>query len=478
MRYEKLKNIKSTNHTLKLLNSDNFAFMTSFFWLAFVKNSKAMLVHSEILSSLDDYLFNLNQTYDNAYPKEAKEYLDDFTNEKNGYLRKYHGGEEEAMYELTPYTQKALEFIESLEKSEFVGSRSKFNIIFELLEQLEFETKMSDEQRVEQLELEKLEIDAKIEAIQNRRDIRFDNSMIKEHYMQIDEIARKLKYDFSEIEYNFRSLNQTAMQKIALSSEYKGEVLGSIFDIEDEIRQSDQGRSFFAFWQLLSDKSKSDKLTRLIANLYTIETIDEFDKSKKLLNLKYQLLKSGEKVYGVSSKLIEQLRKYIDDRVWVENRRILELVKEIQKSAIDIRDENPATKSFMSIDTPKAEVNSIFSKELFSLRQKQVFEKELKEEDFELDLESFYNQFFVDEESLEQNIRHVLLKKEQVGLSEVLKEFPVKKGVAQLVGYISIAKKSHSVVIDESCYEIVDIEDESSNQKRVKVPKIIFVRGL
>ena len=476
MTYEKLKNIKSTNHTLKLLNSENFAFMVSFFYLSFIKNSKITLTHAEILSHLDDYLFNLNQIRDNAYPREAKEYLDDFTNEKNGYLRKYHGSEDEAIYELTPYTQKALEFIESLEKSEFVGSRSKFNIIFELLEELEFETNMSDEQRVEQLELEKVEIDRQIDAIKNQRDVRFDSSMVKEQYMQIDEMVRKLKYDFSEIEYNFRSLNQTAMEKIALSSESKGEVLSSIFDIEDEIRGSDQGKSFFAFWQLLSNTDRSEKLTKLIENLYTIETVNSFDKSKKLLNLKYQLLKSGEKVYGVSSKLIEQLRKYIDDRVWIENRRILELVKEIEKSAMSIKEEPPSARNFIFMDNSRIKVDSIASKKLYTPKEEQVFEKELKEEDIELDMQSFYNLFFIDEEVLELNIQKILLHNEQVSLSEVVKSFPVEKGVAELVGYISIAKKSDSTVVDETKSEVLDIKDENGNSKKIKIPKIIFVR--
>ena len=175
-----------------------------------------------------------------------------------------------------------MEFIESLEKSEFVGSRSKFNIIFELLEELEFETKMSDKQRIEQLELERKELDSKIDAIKNSRDMRFDNSMIKEHYMQIDEMVRKLKYDFSEIEYNFRSLNQTAMEKIALSDTYKGEVLSSIFEIEDKIRDSDQGKSFFAFWQLLSDTNRSDKLSALIKNIYTIEPLADYKKQSTI----------------------------------------------------------------------------------------------------------------------------------------------------------------------------------------------------
>lgn len=478
MTYEKLRNLKATNRTLKLLNSENFAFMLSFFYNTFVKKSKITLAHSEILSYLDDYLYNLNQIYDNAYPRQAKEYLDDFTHEKNGYLRKYHGSEDEAIYELTPYTQKALEFIESLEKSEFVGSRSKFNIIFELLEELEFETKMSDEQRIEQLELEKVELNRQIDAIQNKRDIRFDSSRIKEHYMQIDEMIRKLKYDFSEIEYNFRSLNQTAMEKIALSNTSKSEVLSSIFDIEDELRQSDQGKSFFAFWQLLSDTTKSDKLTSLIENLYNIQSINELDKSKKLQNLKYQLLKSAEKVYGVSSKLMEQLRKYIDDRVWVENRRIQELINEIQKNAVELKEDNPKTKNFMSIDNPKIKVESMFSKTLYHPKAGQEFEKELKEEDIKIDMDSFYNLFFVDEEVLEQNIQKMLLQKEQISLLQITENFPIKKGISELVGYISIAKKSQSVLIDENISEMLNIEDENKNQKKVKVPKIIFVRNL
>jgi len=48
MTYEKLKNIKSSNRTLKLFNSENFTFTLSFFYLAFIKNSKITLTHSKI----------------------------------------------------------------------------------------------------------------------------------------------------------------------------------------------------------------------------------------------------------------------------------------------------------------------------------------------------------------------------------------------------------------------------------------------
>ena len=476
MTYEKLKNLKQTDRTLKLLSSDNFAFTLSFFYIVFIQKGKITLQHSEILSHLDDYLFNLNEMYENSYPRDAKEYLDSFVSEQNGYLRKYHDSSDEALYELTPHTQKALEFIESLEKKEFVGSQSKFNIIFELLEELTFETSLSDDERVAELESQKAKLDKEIEAIQEKKDVRFGSSRVKEHYMQIEEMVRKLKYDFSEIEYNFRALNTTAMEKIALGSEAKGDVLSAIFEIEDSIKESDQGQSFFTFWQLLSDVNRSERLNELIDNLYKIETLKEFDSEKKLKNLKFSLLKSGEKVFGVSSKLIEQLRRFLDDRVWLENRRILELTQTIEKSALELKENPPKSKNFMLIDGYKVSINSIFSKSLYTPKKAQEFSKELKEEVLDLDMESFYNLFFIDEEVLAQNILQELLQTPQIKLSEVIEKYPITKGIAELVGYISLAKNAQNVLIDEKVKEFVSVKDESGVSKKVALPKIIFVR--
>ena len=476
MTYEKLKNLQEYNRTLRLLKSDNFAFTLSFFYLIFVKNRKITLQHSEILSHLDDYLYTLNDIYSNAFPKEAKEYLDDFVSEKNGYLRKYHDSADEALYELTPYTQKALEFIESLEKKEFVGSRSKFNIIFELLEELEFETTLSDEERIGELEAKKEKLTQEIEAIRSKQDIRFDSSRIKEHYMQIEEMVRKLTYDFSEIEYNFRALNTSAMEKIALSNSAKGEVLGSIFASEDEIRQSDQGKSFFAFWQLLSDTKRSEKFSQLLENLYSIESIAHLDRARKMSDLKFTLLKNGEKVFQLSSKLIEQLRRFLDDRVWVENRRILELTQQIEKRAIEIKIDLPKQRDFTTVAGNKVAINSIFSKSLYQPKKVQNFTKELREEDMELDMESFYNLFYIDETQLLQNINKTLMQKPQVKLSEIIKSYPITKGISELVGYISLAKKGENVVIDEKKRESISIEDIDGRRKKVILPKIIFVR--
>jgi len=474
MTYEYLKNLKTTNQTLKLLNADNFAFILSFFHFVFEKNRLITITHSKILQYLDDYLFMLNQDYNEVFAKEAKHYLEDFTNA--GYLKKYYGDDEEPIYEMTPHTQKALEWIEGLEKKEFVGSRSKFNIIFELLEDLEFEAKLNDKQRIKKLKNQKKEIDKQIEAIESKRDLRFDSSRIKEHFMQIEEIARKLKYDFSEIEYNFRDLNSHVMEQIATKDDYKGEILGSIFEEEDKIRDSDQGKSFFAFWQLLTDAKRNEKLSLMLENLYEMQTIKEFDRDKKLRNLKYDLLQSGEKVSKVSSKLIEQLRRFLDDRIWIENRRILELCKSIEKSAIEIKTKEPKNRNFFYIKDDKVKINSIFSKSLYKIKETQEFKNEIVQKEIEIDMESFYNQFFVDEEDLKRNIKNILLHQRQCTTLDIVKKFTVKKGVAELIGYISIAKNSDNAIVDDKEKQIISVVDNDGIIKNIKMPKIIFSR--
>jgi len=475
--FEYLKHLKSTNSTIKLLNSDNFAFMLSFFHLAFIQNKHITLNHSEILLYLDDYLFDINNLYDNLFVKSAKDYLEDFANDKNAYLRKYHGDGDEPLYELTPHTNKALEFIESLQKNEFVASRSKFNIMFELLEDLEFETNMDDNQRIKKLEQEKRDIDSQIEAIKSKKDLRFDNSRIKEHYMQIDEIVRKLKYDFSEMEYNFRDLNRLAMEQIALKNDAKSGVLDSIFNIEDSIRESDQGKSFFAFWQLLTDTEKSEKLTKLFENLYEIDVIKEIDNDRKLQDIKYTLLKSGEKIYRVSAKLIEQLRRFIDDRVWIENARVLELCKSIEKSSIEIKEKIPTTRNFFEIKGDKVKIDSIFEKTLYTPKVVQEFKKEDIVQPIEIDMDSFYNLFFVDEEILKRNIAQVLQHKPQSTLQDIIEKFPLTKGISELVSYISIAKNSTNTVVDENLKIEMEVIDFDGKKRVVKMAKIIFTKG-
>ncbi len=476
MTYEYLKNIKNNHTAIQLLNADNFPMIVGFFHHAFKSTQTQSLNETTILSKLDDYLYLLNQGYEEIkYPKKAKEYLDDFSHQNRGYLRKYYGYDsDEPIYELTPDVEKLLEWSEGLQKQEFVATESKVKTIMNLLKELEFETNLSDEERISVLEAKKRTIDQEIESIKSSQDLRFDERKIKEHFMQIEKNSSELLSDFREIEYNFRLLNHEAKEAIANANSYKGEVLDEIFKIEESIRNSNQGASFYAFWDFLMDVNQIEELDRLLLNLYKIPIIEQMDSEHKMENLKYNLLSGGEKSHKVLTKLIEQLRRFIDDKLWVENRRILELAVSIEKSAMEMKDKPPTQREFFLIDGVKIVVDSIASKHLFIPSQKENFEHEIKEDIVELDLSKLYEQVYVDESLLKQNIKKLLQQRSQFTLKELSLIYPIKKGLSELVVYLKIAQNMQNAYIETKIDEII-IEDEERNRKRVIMDRVVFV---
>jgi len=475
MTYEYIQSLKANHKTLKLLGSEHIAFYLSFFYEAFVKSGESVVPHSKLLSLLDDYIYELNQTYDNLLAQDAKSYLDSWCSDENGYMRKYYDNQEEPVYELTHYAQKALEIVEGLQKREFVGSQGKFSLVLRLLEELEFATSMEDQERIKELERKKQEIDAKIQRIKKGEFVAFDQTQIKENFMHLLEIARSLQYDFSEIEYNFKSLNKEAIRQITLSKEEaKEDVLAFIFAKEKEIKESDQGRSFSAFWQLISDMEQNEKIERLLQKLYEIDIIKNIDTQKRLDDFSYTLLQNANKVNETTSKLVAQLRRFIDDRVRVENRRILELVESIQKSALKLQDATITPKENFFIEGAKADILIPFERGLYRIKEEKKLQKRLDETPIELDLQSFQDLFYIDEAELREHIETLLQENSHVTLSEVIATYPVTKGVAEIIGYFSLAQREFESIIEEQ-KELIVISTHDKKQKRVLIPKITYL---
>lgn len=478
MTYEYLQNLKENHTALHLLNADNFAMIVGFFDYAFKSSQAQAIKESAMMTLLDDYLYGLNQRFETPkFPKSAKAYLDDFTHQNSGYLRKYYGYEsDEPLYELTPESEKLLMWVESLQKQEFVATESKLKIIMTLLKELAFETQLSDEERISTLEAEKRAIDRKIEAIKNRQDLRFDERKIKEQFMQIERNSSELLSDFREIEYNFRSLNQEAKEAIANSQGGKGAVLQSIFEMEDKIRHSHQGQSFYAFWDFLMDRQQIEHLDGLVENLYTLLPIQAMDSERKLENLKFHLLSGGEKSHKVLAKLIEQLRRFIDDKVWVEHRRILELANHIEQKAIQLKENPPTQREFFTIDGVKITVESIASKSLFAPKEEEAFTHALNEEIIDVDLTKLYTQIYIDEQQLKSHIHKLLQQKPQFTLKELNDTFPIQKGVAEVVVYLKLAQSMENAYLEEAVRDEIIITDEAGARKRIRMDRVVFVR--
>ncbi len=209
------------------------------------------MAQPELTSRLDDYLFELRERLgEGVYPRSATEYLDSWASDEAGYLRKYYPatGGDEPSFDLTSAAEKAIEWVTGLRSRPFVATESRLLTVFELLRQIVEGTEQDAGVRLADLRGRRDQIDSEIRRLEAGDVTLMDAAAVKDRFLQLASTARALLSDFREVEQNFRELDRGVRERIALWQGSKGELLEEVFGERDAIGDSDQGRSFRAFW--------------------------------------------------------------------------------------------------------------------------------------------------------------------------------------------------------------------------------------
>ena len=477
MDHDYLFELKRSHPTLKLLAADTAPLILGFLYKAFVQPNERGIRQSELESLLEDYLFGLHRSYgDDLYPRSGAQYLEAWADPVRGILRKYYPDRgDEAEYDLTPATARAIDWIQGLAERRFVGTESRLRIIIDLLREIIRSTEQDPEAVIQNLEQQKQEIEQKIAAIKERGVSPTDPTRVREQFFQAEDTARQLLADFRQVEYNFRTLDRETRELIATSDKPKGDLLDEIFQDQDVIRDSDQGRSFQGFWELLMTPARQTELQEMLENIYCLEEIRELYPDLFLKKIRYSLLESGEQVYKTANRLVEQLRRFLDDQAWLENRRIMDLIKEIEKQAVAVKDRPPTGRKFSTIDQVKPSLELPMSRNLFT-PPRGVQLEEIRVEDGLADTAAdlLYEQIYVDEQQLQSRIQRLLQTRSQVSLPEVIERHPLERGLAELVAYVNIGCRNG--LVDEERREIITLTAEDNSRRRVSMPRVLFIR--
>src|ERR1035437_7235276 len=96
------------------------------------------LAQPELASRLADYLYGLREKLgEESFPRRAEQYLDDWAADSRGWLRKYYPpGNDEAHYDLTPPTERAIDWLAGFNQRQFVGAESRLMTVFALLREI------------------------------------------------------------------------------------------------------------------------------------------------------------------------------------------------------------------------------------------------------------------------------------------------------------------------------------------------------
>jgi flagellar motility protein MotE (MotC chaperone) len=478
MDYTTLSTLRKTHPAWRLLVADHAPMIASFLHRVFIVSNARMMAQVDLESRIEDELFHLREIEGaDAFPRKASDYLDEWARNDKGWLRKFYpSGSDEACFDLTPATEKAIAWLNSLTERVFIGTESRLMTVFELLRQMVVGAETDAEARISALERRKEEIDREIERVRSGDFGLLDGTGLKDRFQQVSTLARELLGDFREVEHNFRRLDRNVREEIAAWEGRKGELLSRIFGERDAIADSDQGKSFRAFWDFLMSPERQEELSDLLQKVFTLEAIEALNPDPRLKRIHYDWLEAGECTQRTVAKLSQQLRRFLDDKAYLENKRIMRLLQGIEAAALDVREAMPEG-AFMELDEPSPTIQLTMERPLFSPPVRPVITGEvLSGDDSDIAVDPLFEQVIVDMARLRGNIERMLRNRSQVTLREVIEAHPLQHGLTEVVSYLAVAGADRKAVFDENVPERFSWRDELGGERTARLPRVIFNR--
>jgi uncharacterized protein DUF3375 len=348
--------------------------------------------------------------------------------------------------------------------------------VFELLRQMVSGSDADAASRIEELERRRNEINREIERVHAGEIALLDDTALRDRFQQASSTARDLLSDFREVEHNFRQLDMQVREQIATWEGRKGELLAQIFGERDAIADSDQGRSFRAFWDFLMSPGSQDELTELLEKVFELEAVSGLNSDRRFKRIHYDWLEAGEHTQRTVARLSQQLRRYLDDQAYLENKRIMQLLDGISARALAVREQLPAG-DFCTIDAPAPTIQLPMERPLYSPPLRPQLDTEIESADAgDIATDALYDQVAIDRPRLKAQIRQFLRSRPQVTLAEVLAKHPLQQGLAELVAYLSIAGDDRHALFDDDHPERIGWRDDDGFLRQANLPRVIFTR--
>ncbi len=450
-----------------------------FFHRVFKLAHRVTIPEGEMRGLLESHLNELQHENLFAVEKSSREYLEEWCGMQRGWLRKYYpdiSDASEAVFELTAAAEKALLWLESLQTAVFVGTESRLELIFTELEKI---TTLSSRDPAERLavlrdeaqkiadEISRIEATGEVETLSGRE--------LTERFQWVLATSRELLGDFRQVEENFKRIAREIAERHTNPDVTRGVIVGHLLDAYEALHETPQGQSFYGFWNLLLAHDKQERFRAAIDRVYSLEEVDATLRTNKSLNqLIGRLLREGEKVVKSNERMAGNLRRVLETGRLGEQRRLREIVREIQTHALRVKESPPREEDFFSLpEMPPffAAMNrdpwksgEVLSGILAPEEADDAGDREL--------FRSLGTMPLIRLEQLRNNIAEMLRQRGYARLDEVLEAYPPRNGPVEVLGYVAVALEDSIHIVSEEKTFLFEIEGV-----KWSVPLVLFSRS-
>jgi hypothetical protein len=192
----------------------------------------------------------------------------------------------------------------------------------------------------------------------------------------------------------------------------------------------------------------------------------------------YDWLDAGERTQATVRLLSEQLRRFLDDQLWFENRRVMDILRSIESTALRLRDA-PDVSVTTQVDGDGPTIALPMERPLYSpARPTKVTATGIQTNQESFDASQLFEQVYVDPARLRLGVRRALQARPQIGLGALIAQQPLEQGLAELVTYLSLTDTGFQVVFDDQVTEQVTWRDPDGRERVATLPTVTFRRSI
>jgi uncharacterized protein DUF3375 len=394
-------------------------------------------------------------------------------------VRRLATGAHEEDFELSAEATAAARFVTSLLKRRTLATESRLAMVQRLVLELSEKTDDNPETRVDALLAERERLDREIEAVRGGVMRALPEDRALERARDVIALTDELAADFRRVRDDFDQLNRGLRQSLVEHEGSRGEVLEALFAGVDVIGQSPAGRTFAAFWRLLTDPEQSAALREALEVLVRRPFAKRLDarERKFLLSLTHVLGEEGSSVHDVLQNFARSLKSFVQSREFLEQRRLHSLLKRATQAALGARDVLRTTENIgYELTLTSSRVRSVSQWSLYDPAQR-MGDGGMRDADVAtIDLEwvgELVRQSEIDFRTLRQHIHELLAQRPRVSIGEALRQYPAEQGLGSVVGYVALGVR-HGEVTEE--IETVSWLGKDDQRRKARVPAIYFAR--
>ncbi len=472
---------------LQMLRLRNAGWILPFLYRVFKEQRQMVVKEAQLIQLLADTLSAHTEgvedleeariTFGEDEESRSRKYLLNWVQKR--ILQDFPDADGDTNYQLSAYTEKVFQWMQNLQVGQHhVGTESRFKLLFGSLRDIVENTEDDREKKLQILKDRRAEIDKEIKAIElGVAPQRYNNAQVQERLDLFIKLCYELIGDFREVEDNFKQIHRDIVEQHTRAEQHKGAIVGYAFEAYDALRSSNQGKSFYAFWDFLISRSGQEDWRELTEQLLLLLEDRELEVDTHFVqNIKSFLLEQGKSVYDANDKMAEKLSRIITEKEIARHKRLRQQINSIKELVFELMDDEQV-EAGVPIEEP-TEIKMLMDRKL-NLEEKKTagtLKQPLAAVEKIADIERFnrlLNTSFIDKKILWSKVEKVLQTKQTATLKEIIEATSLDNGLAEIISYYSFLKeKAKQVQVVGTAVELIPMDKEG--KKFVELPYLLF----